>query len=119
MAAIGQHYQGTTMKLIRSILTLTTLAALTACSSNRPTDQEAQQAIAATFTHASNGAMTVVSFRDFALTGCHEAEKQVSDVVCDVGGSVVVDLAGTQQVRPFVEPVRFSRASGSWTAHKP
>ncbi|MBN8224922.1 MAG: hypothetical protein J0L89_08920 [Xanthomonadales bacterium] len=107
------------MKLIRGIAMVATLVALTGCGSNRPTDQEAQNAIAASFVQASNGLMKVTSFRDFSLVGCHEAEHQAGDVVCDVGGSVLVDLAGTQQVRPFVEPVRFSKSSGTWTAHKP
>ncbi|WP_313253387.1 hypothetical protein [Stenotrophomonas acidaminiphila] len=108
------------MKTVRTVLISTAAAlALSACgSSNKPSNEEAQAAIAATFTQASNGAMTATSFRDFKLTGCHKAEP-ADGIVCDVGGSVVVDIAGTEQVRPFVEPVRFSKASGSWTAHKP
>jgi len=39
-------------------------------------------------------------------------------VICDVGGSVVLDIGGVAQARPFVQPVRFSKASGEWTAHK-
>lgn len=107
------------MKTVRIAL-VSAAAALTlsACNSNQPSNEEAQAAIAATFVQASNGAMTATSFHDFKLTGCHKAEP-ADGVVCDVGGSVVVNIAGTEQVRPFVEPVRFSKASGTWTAHKP
>ncbi len=62
--------------------------------------------------------MQVKGFQDFKLNGCHKAEP-ADGVVCDLGGAVVVDIAGTEQARPFVEPVRFSKASGTWTAHKP
>lgn len=90
---------------------------LSACGSNQPSNQEAQDAITTLFTQASNGAMTVTGFRDFKLTGCHKADP-ADGIVCDVGGSVVVSIVGTEQVRPFVEPVRFSKANGTWTAHK-
>lgn len=107
------------MKFIRvALISIVAGVGLSACGSDKPSDQEAQAAIAATFAQASNGAMTATSFRDFKLTGCRKAEP-ADGVVCDVGGSVVVDIAGNEQVRPFVEPVRFSKASGAWTAHKP
>jgi len=107
------------MKRIRlALLSTITALCLSACGSGQPSDQEAQAAIASTFTQASNGAMTATSFRDFKLIGCHKAEP-ADGVICDVGGSVVVDIAGSEQVRQFVAPVRFSKASGTWTAHKP
>ncbi|WP_336685796.1 hypothetical protein [Stenotrophomonas maltophilia] len=106
------------MKIVRAIL-ISAVAALglSACGGSQPSDQEAQEAITNLFAQASGGAMTVTGFRDFKLTGCHKADPD-DGVVCDVGGSVVVDIVGTEQVRPFVEPVRFSKASGTWTAHK-
>ncbi|RTQ83418.1 MULTISPECIES: hypothetical protein [Stenotrophomonas] len=106
------------MKIVRTILIAAiTAPGLSACGSSQPSNQEAQDAITTLFTQASNGAMTVTGFRDFKLTGCHKADPD-DGVVCDVGGSVVVSIVGTEQVRPFVEPVRFSKASGTWTAHK-
>lgn len=106
------------MKIIRTIpLSAIAALSLSACGSSQPSNQEAQNAITTLFTQASNGAMTVTGFRDFKLSGCHKADPD-DGVVCDVGGSVVVSIVGTEQVRPFVEPVRFSKASGTWTAHK-
>lgn len=114
-----QLNQEETMTILRNIaLALSAALALTACSSNEPSDAEAQKAITATFERAMGSAVQVREYRDFDLSGCRKSET-ADGVVCDVGGSVVLDIAGTPQTRPFVEPVRFSKASGEWTAHKP
>lgn len=106
------------MKLACVILISAIAASLSACSSSQPSVEEAQAAITTTFSQASNGVMEVKAFQDFKLNGCHDANP-ADGVICDLGGAVVVNYGGTEQVRPFVEPVRFSKASGTWTAHKP
>lgn len=104
---------------LRSIaLALSAALALTACGSNQPTESDAKKAITARFEGAMGSAVEVREYRDFALSGCRQSET-TDGVVCDVGGSIVLDIAGTPQVRPFTEPVRFSKASGTWTAHRP
>ncbi|HID8535624.1 TPA: hypothetical protein ACXIMI_000698 [Stenotrophomonas maltophilia] len=107
------------MSISRNIaLVLSAALALTACGGSKPSDADAQKAITATFERAMGSAVQVMEYRDFDLSGCRKSDT-ADGVVCDVGGSVVLDIAGTQQARPFVEPVRFSKASGEWTAHKP
>lgn len=107
------------MKTVRiALVSVVTTLALSGCGSNQPSNEEAQAAITASFSQASNGIMQVKRFQDFKLNGCHKADP-ADGVVCDLGGAVVVDIAGSEQVRPFIEPVRFSKASGTWTAHKP
>ena len=104
--------------LRKATLALSTALALTACGSNQPSESDAQKAITAKFEGAMGSAVEVKEYRDFALSGCRQSET-ADGVVCDVGGSIVLDIAGMPQVRPFTEPVRFSRASGAWTAHRP
>jgi hypothetical protein len=106
------------MTTLRNFALALSALALTACGNSRPSDADAQKAITATFEHAMGSAVQVKEYRDFALSGCRQSEA-ADGVVCDVGGSVVLDIAGSLQIRPFVEPVRFSKASGEWTAHKP
>jgi len=62
--------------------------------------------------------MTVVGYRDFKLSGCRDATP-ADGVICDLGGEVVLNVSGTELLRPIVEPVRFSKSSGAWTAHRP
>lgn len=99
-------------------LALSAALILTACSSNEPSESDAKKAITAKFEGAMGSAVEVKEYRDFVLSGCRQSET-ADGVVCDVGGSIVLDIAGTPQVRPFTEPVRFSKASGTWTAHRP
>lgn len=104
------------MKAIHLALISTIALGLSACSSSKPSDKEAQAAISTVFAQQSGGRMTVTDFRDFKLTGCHKADP-ADGVICDVGGTVVLDILGTTQERPFVKPLRFSKASGTWMAH--
>ncbi|CAN7281816.1 hypothetical protein LJR168_001370 [Pseudoxanthomonas sp. LjRoot168] len=114
-----QLNQEETMTIFRNIaLALSAALALTACSGHQPSEADAQKAITAKFEGAMGSAVRVQEYRDFALSGCHQSET-ADGVVCDVGGAIVLDIAGTPQVRPFTEPVRFSRASGTWTANRP
>lgn len=107
------------MTILRNTaLALSVAFALTACGSNQPSESDAQEAITAKSEGAMGSAVRVTEYRDFALSGCRQSET-ADGVVCDVGGSIFLDIAGTPQVRPFTEPVRFSRASGAWTAHRP
>lgn len=107
------------MKIIRTVL-ISVIAALglAACGSNQPSTEEAQAAIGATFTQVSSGSMTVTGYRDFTLSNCRDAAPS-DGVICDLGGEVVLNVAGAELVRPIVEPVRFSKSHGIWTAHRP
>lgn len=105
------------MNTIRTIaFSLTAALALTACG-NKPSDEQAKKAITAEFERVLGSQVWVKEYRDFSLSGCKKSET-AEGVICDVGGSVVLDIGGVAQARPFVQPVRFSKASGEWTAHK-
>ncbi|MCI1053898.1 hypothetical protein MOQ19_10305 [Stenotrophomonas maltophilia] len=105
------------MNTIRNIaFSLTAALALTACGS-KPSNEQAQKAITAEFERVLGNQVWVKEYRDFSLSGCKKSET-ADGVICDVGGSVVLDIGGVAQARPFVQPVRFSKASGEWTAHK-
>lgn len=107
------------MKFIRVALVFTITAfGLSACGSSQPSIKEAQAAIGTEFAQVSGGSMTVVGYRDFKLSGCRDATPS-DGVICDLGGEVVLNVSGTELVRPIVEPVRFSKSSGAWTAHRP
>jgi len=95
---------------------VTAVLTLTACTS-KPSDVQAQKAITAEFERVLGSQVWVKEYRDFSLSGCKKSET-AEGVICDVGGSVVLDTGGVAQARPFVQPVRFSKASGEWTAHK-
>ncbi|WP_295558145.1 lipoprotein [uncultured Stenotrophomonas sp.] len=99
------------------VFSLTTAFALAACGS-KPSDDQAKKAITAEFERVLGSQVWVKEYRDFSLSGCKKSEA-ADGMVCDVGGSVVLDIGGVAQARPFVQPVRFSKASGEWTAHKP
>lgn len=105
------------MNTIRNIaFSLTAALALTACGS-KPSDEQAQKAITAEFERVLGSQVWVKEYQDFSLSGCKKSET-AEGVICDVGGSVVLDIGGVAEARPFVQPVRFSKASGEWTAHK-
>ncbi|MGB5784185.1 MAG: hypothetical protein WBH11_02150 [Stenotrophomonas geniculata] len=105
------------MNTIRNIaFSLTAALALTACGS-KPSDEQAQKAITAEFERVLGSQVWVKEYREFSLSGCKKSET-ADGVICEVGGSVVLDMGGVVQARPFVQPVRFSKASGEWTAHK-
>lgn len=105
------------MNTIRNIAFAVTAAlALTACGS-KPSDDQAKKAITAEFERVLGSQVWVKEYRDFSLSGCKKSET-AEGVICDVGGSVVLDIGGVVHARPFVQPVRFSKASGEWTAHK-
>lgn len=99
-------------------LALPVALTLTACGSQQPSEAEAKAALTAEFERLMGSAVQVQDFQNFEVRNCREAQS-TDDVVCDLGGAIVLTIAGTPQTRPFVEPVRFSKASGEWTAHKP
>ena len=99
-------------------LALSVALTLTACGSKQPSEAEAKAALTAEFERLMGGAVQVQDFQNFEVRSCRKAES-TDDVVCDLGGAIVLSIAGTPQSRPFIEPVRFSKASGEWTAHKP
>jgi len=107
------------MTMLRTtLLALSTTLALSACGSSQPSEAEAKAALSAEFVRLMGATVEVQDFQDFAVRNCRKAES-TDDVVCDLGGAVVLTIAGTSQTRPFTGPVRFSKASGTWTAHKP
>ncbi|PPJ42323.1 hypothetical protein C0063_03260 [Pseudoxanthomonas sp. KAs_5_3] len=108
-----------TMTIFRNAaLAIAAALALTACGSKQPSEAEAKAALRAEFERLMGSAVQVQDFKDFEVRNCRKAES-TDDVVCDLGGAIVLNIAGTPQTRPFIEPVRFSKASGEWTAHKP
>lgn len=107
------------MTMLRNIsLALAVSLALTACGSKQPSEAEAKAALTNEFERLMGSAVQVQDFQNFEVRNCQKAES-TDDVVCDLGGAIVLSIAGTPQSRPFIEPVRFSKASGEWTAHKP
>lgn len=107
------------MTMLRTaLLALSTALALSACGSSQPSDAEAKAATSAEFVRLMGATVEVQDFQDFEVRNCRKAES-TDDVVCDLGGAVVLSIAGTPQAHPFTGPVRFSKASGTWTAHKP
>ncbi|QGL89847.1 hypothetical protein FEO91_16685 [Stenotrophomonas maltophilia] len=118
-AAIRWSAKELIMKPVRTVLaSLVAALSLSGCSSNQPSVEEAQTAIGATFTQVSSGSMTVIGYRDFTLSNCRNAAPS-EGVVCDLEGEVVLNVSGAELVRPIVEPVRFSKSHGTWTAHRP
>nr|WP_313310804.1 hypothetical protein [Stenotrophomonas geniculata] len=98
-----------------TLFSLTAALALTACGS-KPSDDQAKKAITAKFERVLGSQVWVKEYQDSSLSGCKQSE-MAEGVVCDVGESVVLDIGDVAQARPFVQPVRFSKASGEWTAH--
>jgi hypothetical protein len=118
-AAIRRTAKELIMKTVRTVLASVIAAvSLSGCSSNQPSVEEAQAAIGATFTQVSSGSMTVTGYRGFQLSDCRDAAP-ADGVICDLAGEVVLNISGTELVRPIVEPVRFSKANGIWTARRP
>lgn len=101
-----------------AVLSVTAALTLTACGSHQPSESEAKAALTNEFERLMGSAVEVQGFQDFEVRNCRKAES-TDDVVCDLRGAIVLRIAGTPQTRPFIEPVRFSKASGEWTAHKP
>jgi len=107
------------MNTVRTVLaSLADALSLSGCSSNQPSIEEAQAAIKATFTQVSSGSMTVTGYQGFKLSNCRDAAPS-EGVICDLGGEVVLNVSGAELVRSIVEPVRFSKANDTWTAHRP
>jgi hypothetical protein len=107
-------------KLTACAAGLLVVVTLNGCSpgSSQPSETEAKAAISAEFERLMGATVEVQDFQDFEVRNCRKVES-TDDVVCDLGGAVVISIAGSPQARPFTGPVRFSKASGTWTAHKP
>jgi len=91
-------------------------AAMGAGCSAGPSESDAKAAVAAEFTRAFGGAVRVDEVRDFELAGCRKAE-QADGYACDVTGEVVLDIAGTKQVRPLHGNFRFRKDDGRWVVY--
>lgn len=90
---------------------------LVAACSGGPSASDAEKAIATQFERAAGGAVTVTEIQGFELGGCKAAEG-ADGYVCDVQGTVVMDVQGSQQTLPLTQPVRFIEADGTWLAHR-
>ena len=90
--------------------------ALSACG-GAPSKSQAEGALVRHAETALGQMGSVKSVENFGLAGCKE--DQMSDGYrCDVSGQLVLNLSGTEQRRPLSGAVRFSNASGEWTAHR-
>jgi len=106
------------MNLCRSALLAATLPlVLSACSGGAPSKSQAEGALVRQAETALGRMGSVKSVENFGLAGCKE--DRVSDGYrCDVSGHIVLNLSGMEQRRPLSGAVRFSKASGEWTAHR-
>lgn len=87
---------------------------LTACSSSKPSEGEARQALADLM--AQSASAPVVTIDGFTLTGCKRAEDS-DGYRCDTRGTVVLDMAGNQVPLPVDKNLRYAKANGAWRAY--
>ncbi|MEN5062387.1 hypothetical protein [Luteimonas sp. TWI1416] len=100
-----------------SLLAFALTFALSACSGGGPpSSSDAQRALTRQYEQATGQPGMVRGYDNFLLTGCAE-DPSGDGFRCDVSGNVVLLVAGTEQRLPLGGAVRFSNASGGWTAH--
>lgn len=104
------------MTLRTALVALALSLTLSACS-GPPSVTQAQGAMARQYEQASGEPDLVKGFDNFALSGCKE-DQNADGYRCDISGEVVMTMFGTEQRLPLSGPVRFSKASGEWMAHK-
>lgn len=87
---------------------------LTACSSSKPSEGEAKQALADLM--AQSASAPVVTIEGFSLTGCAPAE-DTDGYRCDTRGTVFLDMMGNRVPLPVDKNLRYAKADGSWRAY--
>lgn len=98
------------------LLALACAFALAGCSAG-PSKADAQKAIEAEFSRMFGAALQGVEIQGFEMAGCRKA-KAADGYACDVTGKVVLNIAGTQQVRPLQGNLRFRRDGGGWKVYE-
>ena len=97
---------------LRSLICLPLFLILTACG-GAPSTSDAEEALRAEVERALGGAARVDEVRGLQLSGCRKAEG-ADGHTCDVSAEVVIDIAGTKQVRPLKGHYRFNKTNGQW-----
>lgn len=97
-------------------LALACALALAGCSAG-PSKADAQKAIEGEFSRMFGAALQGVEIQDFEMAGCRKAET-ADGYACDVTGKVVLNIAGTQQVRPLQGNLRFREDGGTWKVYE-
>jgi len=98
------------------LLALACALALAGCSAG-PSKADAQKAIEGEFSRMFGAALQGVEIQDFEMAGCRKAET-ADGYACDVTGKVVLNIAGTQQVRPLQGNLRFREDGGTWKVYQ-
>lgn len=98
------------------LLALACALALAACSTG-PSKADAQKAIEAEFSRMFGAALQGVEIQDFEMAGCRKSEA-AEGYDCDVTGKVVLNIAGTQQVRPLQGNLRFRKDDACWKVYE-
>lgn len=97
-------------------LALACALALAGCGAG-PSKADAQKAIEGEFSRMFGAALQGVEIQDFEMAGCRKAET-ADGYACDVTGKVVLNIAGTQQVRPLQGNLRFREDGGTWKVYQ-
>lgn len=101
----------------KALFALALPVVLSACSGGGPpSSTDAQQALTRQYEQATGQTGVVRGYDPFILSGCQE-DPNGDGFRCDVSGNVLLLVAGTEQRLPLGGAVRFSNASGGWTAH--
>ena len=90
--------------------------ALAGCGAG-PSKADAQKAIEAEFSRMFGAALQGVEIQDFEMAGCRKSEA-AEGYDCDVTGKVVLNIAGTQQIRPLQGNLRFRKDDGGWKVYQ-
>ena len=99
-----------------SLFALACALALAGCGAG-PSKADAQKAIEGEFSRMFGAALQGVEIQDFEMAGCRKAET-ADGYACDVTGKVVLNIAGTQQVRPLQGNLRFREDGGTWKVYQ-
>lgn len=98
------------------LLALACALALAGCGAG-PSKADAQKAIEAEFSRMFGAALQGVEIQDFEMAGCRKSEA-AEGYDCDVTGKVVLNIAGTQQIRPLQGNLRFRKDDGGWKVYQ-
>lgn len=98
------------------LMALTMAVALTGCAAG-PSEADAKKAVEAEFSRMFGAALQSVEIQDFELAGCRKSEA-AEGYDCDVTGKVVLNIAGTQQVRPLQGNLRFRKDDAGWKVYE-
>lgn len=101
---------------MRLILTLATLALLTACAPATLTADDARAAMKERMERPGPRAVKVLQIHEFAITGCADAVGQ-EGVACSVQMDVGFTVDGAEQRDKATRRMRFVHEAGQWVAY--